>query len=60
MGHRKQTHCVQGHAFTKENTYIERRRNNHRRCRACALADNKFWDVYKRGPQHAPKKKKRR
>ena len=52
MGHRAQTHCVNGHPFTPENTYITRR--------TCALADNKYWDVYKRGPQHAPKKKKRR
>jgi len=60
MGHRTQTHCIHGHKFTRENTYIERTRNNRRRCRACALADNKYWDTYKRGPQHAPKKKKRR
>jgi hypothetical protein len=60
MGHRTQTHCFNGHEFTPENTYLSRRkRGTYRRCRACTLEENKLWDVYKRGPQHAPKKKRR-
>ena len=30
-----QTHCIHGHVFDKENTYV---RNNHRSCRACNRA----------------------
>jgi len=30
----RQTHCVHGHEFTAENTYVDRR--GQRRCRTCA------------------------
>jgi hypothetical protein len=45
VGARSQTHCKHGHAFTPDNTYTDR---GWRRCRACTLAGNKLWDVYKR------------
>jgi len=45
MGHPSQTHCVNGHEFTSDNTYVDR---GCRRCRACTLMSNKLWEVYKR------------
>ena len=45
MGHRRQTSCVNGHEFTQENTYVDKR--GWRKCRACTLYSNKLWDVYK-------------
>ncbi len=32
---RNQTHCVNGHEFTQENTYRRSRRQGGRQCRAC-------------------------
>lgn len=32
-GHAIKTHCIRGHAFDDENTYVDPR--GHRRCRAC-------------------------
>ena len=55
MGHRSQTHCKSGHEFTPDNTYWTlkrpyngRRGGLYRQCRACKLADMKFFDTYKR------------
>lgn len=31
----RKTHCVNGHAFTPENTYLENEKENRRRCREC-------------------------
>jgi hypothetical protein len=45
MGHRGQTHCINGHEFTSDNVYVDR---GYRRCRACTLYSNKLWEVYKR------------
>lgn len=63
MGHRSQTHCKHGHAFTPGNTYFYRRRGkkrSERRCRTCTLERNKDWDKYKRTPGiHAPKNRKK-
>jgi hypothetical protein len=32
----KQTHCIKGHLFSKENTYMERNKRHCKRCRADA------------------------
>lgn len=32
------THCVHGHRFTPENTYLLRTRSNQRRCKTCQKA----------------------
>lgn len=36
----RQTHCIHGHEFTKENT--ENRKNNKRRCRTCHREEELF------------------
>jgi hypothetical protein len=50
MGHKAQTHCVNGHEFTAENTYLDKRSSGRqsRRCRTCTLAATKLHDTYKR------------
>jgi len=35
IGHGKETHCPQGHGYTPENTYTDKR--NRRSCKACAI-----------------------
>ncbi len=37
----QQTHCVNGHEFTPENTFTRRQRPGTRECRACQDARNK-------------------
>lgn len=34
---RAKTHCIRGHEFTPENTYVRNYGRNYRRCRACAV-----------------------
>lgn len=50
MGHRSQTHCPHGHAFTPANTQWVHRKTGvvHRRCKACHAEGTKMWRVYKR------------
>ena len=55
MGKRSQTHCVNGHEFTPENTTWRsqparrgRRAGVFRQCRACHNECSKFYDTYKR------------
>lgn len=38
---RSKTHCVHGHAFTPENTYI--RPNGRRRCKECHNVNNRLY-----------------
>lgn len=45
----KQTHCVNGHAFDKKNTYI---RNNHRTCCLCRKLRLREYQARKRGPDY--------
>lgn len=38
----EQTHCVNGHAFDAENTYVKP--NGRRACKSCARARTKAWE----------------
>lgn len=42
--HAKQTHCIQGHIFDVENTYLYRGKNGimRRSCKKCSFARNKI------------------
>lgn len=42
--HAAQTHCVNGHEFTPDNTYIRTRPEGGRECRACRKARNRGGD----------------
>lgn len=55
--------CRSGHWFTEANIYWEYRVRRgklyiFRRCRACALASNKEYDVFRRDYDRVPKKKR--
>lgn len=41
----QQTHCINGHEFTKENIYLA---NNQRYCRICKSIRYKRWEVRKK------------
>ena len=43
---RAKTHCVQGHEYTTENTYIKP--NGNRSCKACKRAATNAWKARKR------------
>jgi hypothetical protein len=51
MGSKYATHCKQGHEFTKENTYLQKRVNGkyQRRCKKCSKWWSKMWRVYREG-----------
>jgi len=44
----RKTHCIRGHAFTKENTYIRKDRNT-RSCKECARMTNAIYVSRERG-----------
>lgn len=44
--HARQTHCVHGHEFNTQNTYIDPR--GKRQCRACLNAATAAWKARKR------------
>jgi len=39
--HARKTHCIYGHEFTPENTYVNPRKPLHRNCRACSKIRSK-------------------
>ncbi|QBP31703.1 HNH endonuclease [Mycobacterium phage Piper2020] len=45
--HSRQTHCIRGHAFTPENTYIRNARG-HRACRECTRVAQRAYQRRKR------------
>ena len=38
----RKTHCVHGHEFTEENTYVDR--EGYRNCRTCRSATARAWE----------------
>lgn len=40
---KRKTHCLNGHEFTKENTYYRKDRNGNRDCRKCQTARTKIY-----------------
>jgi hypothetical protein len=44
----RKTHCVNGHEFTEENTYLWK--GNERKCRSCAASPQRleYWRNYRR------------
>jgi len=43
------THCKRGHEFTPENTWIDRKNNNHRHCRKCLGEHSRRYHAQKVG-----------
>lgn len=45
------THCVHGHEYTPENTYLDS--NGHRECRTCRLRARRKWRALHKGETHS-------
>ena len=48
---KRKTHCVNGHEFTEENTYLYKTKNNerlHRLCKKCRLENFRNWYAKKK------------